>query len=83
MHQESKDRESKHDPRHDHFCLQDAENAMSEYNLGQYSEDRSDLDTILDNGTLTGASSKYVRQARPSQLTRDNATEPHLLPWQF
>ncbi|CAL5229222.1 g12505 [Coccomyxa viridis] len=40
----------------------DAENAMSEYDLGQYDVDRSDLDTILDNGTLTGASSKYVRQ---------------------
>ena len=43
---------------------------MSEYDLGQYDVDRSDLDTILDNGTLTGASSKYVRQARPSDLTR-------------
>ena len=48
------------------WCMpQDAENAISEYDLGQYDEDGSDLDTILDNGTLTGASSKYVKQAGP------------------
>ena len=43
---------------------------MSEYDLGQYDEGLSDLDTILDNGTLAGSSSKYIRQARPSNYAR-------------
>lgn len=59
-------------------CPQDAENAISEYDLGQYDEARSDLDTILDNGTLSGASSKYVRQARPLSPASQLATSSYL-----
>jgi len=45
-----------------HRLLQEVENVISEYDLGQYNDEGSDLDAILDNGTLSGVSSRYVRQ---------------------
>lgn len=45
-----------------HCLLQEVEKVISEYDLGQYNDEGSDLDAILDNSTLSGVSSRYVRQ---------------------
>ena len=45
-----------------HRLLQEVEKVISEYDLGQYNDEGSDLDAILDNSTLSGVSSRYVRQ---------------------
>ena len=45
-------------------AVQEGEAIASEYNLGQYSKDEFDLDNILIDGTGSGVSSKYVKQAR-------------------
>ena len=41
---------------------QDGDKIASEYNLGEYSELDSDVDTIVDNGTSSGEASRFVKQ---------------------
>ena len=58
--------------------LQEVDNVISEYDLGQYNDEGSDLDAILDNGTLSGVSSRYVRQVSHCKSSDSLTTRPRI-----